>query len=87
MGLGETLVAGVAGYLRRGRAPHLAAADAAARFVFVLRGAPGSAVKPARIAPGGRGVAASVDQSPLGSRPRDQIRLKVSPPSSSKRLA
>jgi hypothetical protein len=34
MGLGETLVAGVAGeLLRRGRAPHLVAADATAGFV------------------------------------------------------
>jgi hypothetical protein len=34
MGLGETLVAGVAGeLLRRGRAPHLVAADATTGFV------------------------------------------------------
>jgi hypothetical protein len=35
----------------------------------------------------GRGDVAGANQSPLDLRPRDQIRLKVSPPSSSKRLA
>jgi hypothetical protein len=35
----------------------------------------------------GRGDVAGADQSPFDLRPRDQIRLKVSPPSSSKRLA
>jgi hypothetical protein len=33
------------------------------------------------------GDGAGADQSPFDLRPRDQIRLKVSPPSSSKRLA
>ena|SRR5262252_284797 len=44
-----------------------------------------SAANPPGLLRAGDGVGA--DQSPFCLRPRDQIRLKVSPPSSSKRLA
>jgi hypothetical protein len=50
-----------------------------------VRGAPGRAANPARIAPGGRCPGAA--QPPLRRMGRDQMREWVSPPSSSKRLA
>jgi hypothetical protein len=49
-------------------------------------GVPGARKIPPGLLRAGCDVAGA-DQSPLVRRPRDQMRLKVSPPSSSKRLA